>query len=52
VNYEKYRSIYLTVNCKNFIAFSCYQKGGFEYTNEKYLGGAAGPQFIMRKKFA
>ncbi|MHA2937230.1 N-acetyltransferase family protein [Vibrio sp. RC27] len=48
--YSDYNSIYLTVNCKNPIAFSCYQKGGFEYTNEKYLGGAAGPQFIMCRK--
>lgn len=50
VNYENYHSVYLTVNCKNLIAFSCYQKGGFEYINEKFLGGAAGPQFIMHRK--
>ncbi|NOH97734.1 GNAT family N-acetyltransferase [Vibrio sp. 99-70-13A1] len=47
-HYAQYDAIYLTVNCKNPIAFSCYEKGGFEYVNEKYLGGAAGPQFIMR----
>ena len=50
--YASYHSIYLTVNCKNPIAFSCYEKGGFELINEKYLGGAAGPQFIMRGKIA
>ena len=50
VNYPMYQWIYLTVNCKNITAFTCYQKGGFEYINEKYLGGAAGPQFIMRGK--
>jgi len=32
------------------MAFRCYQKGGFEHIHEKYLGGAAGPQFIMRSK--
>ncbi|MCG9639901.1 GNAT family N-acetyltransferase [Vibrio sp. Isolate34] len=47
-NYEKYDWVYLTVNCKNPAAFNCYKKGGFEDTNAQYLGGAAGPQFIMR----
>ena len=47
-NYEGYDWIYLTVNCKNHAAYNCYVKGGFEDTNEQYLGGAAGPQFIMR----
>ncbi len=47
-NYAKYDSIYLTVNCKNPAAFSCYKKGGFEDTGKQYLGGEAGPQFIMR----
>ena len=51
-NYSAYESIYLTVNCKNLTAFNCYQKGGFEDTNEQYLGGAAGPQFIMRGQIA
>ena len=51
-NYSAYESIYLTVNCKNPAAFNCYQKGGFEDTNEQYLGGAAGPQFIMRGRIA
>ena len=51
-NYSAYESIYLTVNCKNPTAFNCYQKGDFEDTNEQYLGGAAGLQFIMRGRIA
>ncbi|CAH0537685.1 GNAT family N-acetyltransferase [Vibrio marisflavi] len=51
-NYSGYHSIYLTVNCKNPKAISCYQKGGFEDTKETYHGGAAGPQRIMRRKIA
>ncbi|MFS1906110.1 GNAT family N-acetyltransferase [Vibrio lentus] len=47
-NYAEYDSIYLTVNCKNPGAVSCYKKGGFVDTNEKYLGGEAGPQHIMK----
>lgn len=46
-NYGAYHSIYLTVNCKNPRAFACYQKAGFNDTNQQYLGGAAGPQHIM-----
>ncbi|WP_372882871.1 GNAT family N-acetyltransferase [Psychromonas sp.] len=49
-NYSAYNSIYLTVNCLNRAAQACYQKGGFEITGEKYLGGEAGPQHIMRGK--
>lgn len=51
-NYPEYHSIYLTVNCKNPKAVGCYKKGGFLDTNEKYLGGAAGPQHIMYGKIA
>ena len=47
-NYSQYDSIVLTVNCKNPGAYHCYQSGGFLDTNELYLGGAAGPQHIMR----
>lgn len=39
--------LYLTVNCKNTIAYQLYQKVGFVDTGELYLGGAAGPQHIM-----
>ncbi|WP_407332882.1 GNAT family N-acetyltransferase [Enterovibrio sp. 27052020O] len=40
--------LYLTVNCKNTVAYQCYLKGGFEDTHERYLGGPNGPQHIMR----
>ena len=46
-NYANYARIYLTVNCKNPAAYTCYQKAGFHETGEHYLGGAAGPQHIM-----
>ena len=46
--YGSFEFIYLTVNLKNPGAIACYQKGGFEKTEELYLGGAAGPQHIMR----
>jgi RimJ/RimL family protein N-acetyltransferase len=46
-NYLNYKSIYLTVNVKNPRAIVCYQKAGFEKIDEKYFGGAAGPQHIM-----
>ncbi|MBU2898134.1 GNAT family N-acetyltransferase [Vibrio hepatarius] len=49
-NYPEYKSVYLTVNCKNPAAKSCYQKGGFSDTEELYLGGDAGPQHIMYAK--
>ena len=48
VNYPRYTSIYLTVNCKNPGAVVCYLNGGFQDTAEKYLEGPAGPQHIMR----
>ncbi|MCK6261690.1 GNAT family N-acetyltransferase [Vibrio sp. ZSDE26] len=47
-HYASFDSIYLTVNCKNPSAKACYLKGGFEDTGKLYLGGAAGPQTIMR----
>ena len=46
-NYANYPRLYLTVNCKNPAAYTCYQKAGFHETGEQYLGGAAGPQHIM-----
>ncbi|WP_442957012.1 MULTISPECIES: GNAT family N-acetyltransferase [unclassified Photobacterium] len=46
--YPGFDQIYLTVNCKNPAARHCYQQGGFIDTHELYLGGAAGPQHIMR----
>ncbi|GEA50963.1 N-acetyltransferase [Vibrio inusitatus NBRC 102082] len=49
-HYQAYDFVYLTVNCKNAAAISCYRKGGFEDTGEIYLGGQAGPQHVMRRK--
>ncbi|MBL1415368.1 MAG: GNAT family N-acetyltransferase [Moritella sp.] len=49
-NYPHYHSLYLTVNCQNPGAVSCYQKAGLQDTGELYLGGAAGPQHIMKAK--
>lgn len=48
-NYYSHReSIYLTVNCRNPFAKQSYLSGGFIDTGELYLGGAAGPQHIMK----
>ncbi|WP_298769584.1 GNAT family N-acetyltransferase [uncultured Shewanella sp.] len=47
-NYPCYSAVYLTVNCQNIAAHMCYLKGGFTDTGEKYLGGIAGPQYIMK----
>ena len=47
-HYSSYRSVYLTVNCQNPVAYSCYQNAGFLDTNEQYLGGLAGPQHVMK----
>ncbi|GLT18597.1 N-acetyltransferase [Vibrio zhanjiangensis] len=46
-NYSQYESVYLTVNCKNPAAKSCYHNGGFIDAQQLYLGGEAGPQHIM-----
>lgn len=41
-------AVYLTVNHRNPGARAAYLKGGFVLTGADYLGGAAGPQHIMR----
>lgn len=46
--FSSFSSVYLTVNCRNPIAKSCYLKGGFVDTETLYLGGSHGPQHIMR----
>ncbi|MGU3192760.1 GNAT family N-acetyltransferase, partial [Vibrio cholerae] len=51
-SYPSFKSVYLTVNCQNQAARTCYLKGGFEDNGERYLGGPAGPQHIMRGKIA
>ena len=45
--YSNYQRVYLTVNCKNTVARRCYEKAGFAFTGERYLGGLFGPQEIM-----
>lgn len=39
--------VHLTVNCKNPVAKSVYEKSGFKDTEQLYHGGAAGPQHIL-----
>lgn len=41
--------VWLTVNCRNLAAYRCYEQGGFTDTGDLYLGGAAGPQHVMRQ---
>ncbi|WP_281545227.1 GNAT family N-acetyltransferase [Grimontia sp. SpTr1] len=40
--------LYLTVNCKNTVAYQTYLKGGFEDTGSLYHGGPVGPQHVMK----
>lgn len=42
-------SLVLTVNCNNPAAQRVYLKAGFLQENDLYLGGRAGPQFILRR---
>ncbi|ABC30270.1 Histone acetyltransferase HPA2/related acetyltransferase [Hahella chejuensis KCTC 2396] len=46
--YSDRPSIALTVNCRNPAAYHCYIGGGFIDTGAQYLGGKAGPQYILR----
>lgn len=39
---------YLTVNCRNNVAYRAYLRGGWEDTGELYHGGSSGPQHILR----
>jgi RimJ/RimL family protein N-acetyltransferase len=48
-HFPTFKTLYLTVNCRNKGAYQCYLKAGFEDTGERYLGGLAGPQHIMKK---
>lgn len=50
--YAEHSQIFLTVNCRNPVAHRCYLNGGFIDTEQLYLGGAAGPQHIMKLAFA
>ncbi len=47
--YRDLRKIVLTVNCKNKIAIKSYDKAGFKKLTALYLGGSAGPQYVMIK---
>ena len=46
--YPGYRNVYLTVNCRNKIAYKCYLKGGFTDDGDLYFGGTNGPQHVMK----
>ena len=48
--YPTRSGIVLTVNCKNPAAYNCYKAADFKDNGDMYLGGAAGPQNIMRLK--
>ncbi|HET8905093.1 MAG TPA: GNAT family N-acetyltransferase [Saccharospirillum sp.] len=48
--YPASATVWLTVNCRNQAAYRCYEQGGFADTGDLYLGGAAGPQHVMRQK--
>lgn len=50
-NYPDYTAVYLTVNCKNTVAYQCYLNYGFQDLKQLYLGGAAGPQHVMSMAF-
>lgn len=47
-HYPQAHRCYLTVNHRNPGAKAVYLKSGFVETGEDYLGGASGPQYIMR----
>lgn len=47
-HYANYTHICLTVNEKNTAAYHCYLKAGYQDDKQRYLGGAAGPQHILR----
>ncbi|QPB85579.1 GNAT family N-acetyltransferase [Pseudoalteromonas rubra] len=46
-HYAQFRWLYLGVNCQNPGAYACYKKAGLTECEDKYLGGPAGPQYIM-----
>ncbi|MCG7537036.1 GNAT family N-acetyltransferase [Pseudoalteromonas sp. OOF1S-7] len=50
VHYTSYKWLYLGVNCQNVGAYTCYVKAGLAVCEELYLGGPAGPQYIMYGK--
>ncbi|MFC3716004.1 GNAT family N-acetyltransferase [Luteimonas soli] len=44
------RLLALNVNVRNVAAINAYRKAGFVETGELYLGGSAGPQYLMVRK--
>lgn len=50
--YPASAAVWLTVNCRNQAAYRCYEQGGFADTGDLYLGGAAGPQHVMRQQLS
>lgn len=47
--YPQFRALVLTVNCKNPGAARVYRNAGFRGSErDLYLGGSAGPQYVMR----
>ncbi|PTY37300.1 hypothetical protein BGP77_03995 [Saccharospirillum sp. MSK14-1] len=47
-HYHQHPAIVLTVNQRNLAAYHLYRLAGFEDDGELYLGGAAGPQHVLR----
>ena len=50
--YPHLESCYLTVNFGNPAALKVYKNTGFELFHDPYLGGASGPQHVMRRPIA
>ena len=48
-NYPEWWNIYLTVNCKNTVAYNAYLNSGFVDTGDLYHGAKLEPQHIMRQ---
>lgn len=47
--YPNLGTIFLTVNFKNWNAIGLYKKAGYRQMPVPYLGGSAGPQYILKK---
>lgn len=47
-HYPDAAGVYLTVNCRNLLAYRLYEFGGFADHGALYHGGRSGPQHIMQ----